>query len=199
MSWTAIVPIKPADERKSRLAAILWPGERLALSDSMLRHVLDLLDAVPSITRVMTLSRQPLAGREDNWLVDRGRGLNAELQHALDPDSSRLMILLADLPLIARADLAALIAATAGDGVAIAPDRRRQGTNALAFDRLGDFRFGFGPGSFGLHRQSAGPRARIVEREGLALDVDLPEDLIAACAASRTIHDLIDSDGLRFG
>ncbi len=64
--------------------------------------------------------------------------------------------------------------------VVVAPDRHRQGTNALLICPAGLIRYEFGPDSFQRHcqiAQQAGARLEIVELPSLALDVDLPEDL----------------------
>jgi 2-phospho-L-lactate guanylyltransferase len=66
--------------------------------------------------------------------------------------------------------------------VVIVPDRRRDGTNVLRLDRkaLENWTFEYGSGSFDKHLSQArshGLRVDIHLDEGLALDVDFPEDL----------------------
>jgi 2-phospho-L-lactate guanylyltransferase len=64
--------------------------------------------------------------------------------------------------------------------VVVAPDRRRQGTNALLVCPAGLIEYDFGPGSFQRHCERAravGARLEILELPSLALDMDLPEDL----------------------
>ena len=64
--------------------------------------------------------------------------------------------------------------------VAIAPDRHNEGTNALLVCPPGLIRYAYGIGSFARHcelARQAGARLEIVHRPGLALDLDLPEDL----------------------
>jgi 2-phospho-L-lactate guanylyltransferase len=64
--------------------------------------------------------------------------------------------------------------------VVVAPDRRRQGTNALLICPVGLIDFEFGPDSFHRHSNRAvevGARLEICELPSLALDMDLPEDL----------------------
>ena len=63
--------------------------------------------------------------------------------------------------------------------VAIAPDRHRLGTNALALRRAAQFTFAFGEASFARHRTAA-PWSAVIERPGLRFDVDTPADLQAA-------------------
>jgi 2-phospho-L-lactate guanylyltransferase len=64
--------------------------------------------------------------------------------------------------------------------VVLAPDRRRQGTNALLVCPVGLIEYDFGPGSFQRHSERArqvGARLEICELPSIALDMDLPEDL----------------------
>jgi 2-phospho-L-lactate guanylyltransferase len=64
--------------------------------------------------------------------------------------------------------------------VVIAPDRHREGTNALLICPAGLIEYGFGPGSFELHcarAREVGARLEICELATLALDIDMPEDL----------------------
>jgi 2-phospho-L-lactate guanylyltransferase len=178
MSWTAIVPLNYGRDCKTRLASLLSPAERSALVEAMARHVLEELSAIPAIGQVALLSpeRPPFAG--DSWIADGGRGLNAELADARArfPGSATLFIH-ADLPLLAAADVMALLAAAGEKGAAIAPDLAGTGTNALAIaDDRAAFAPAFGPGSFAAHR-AALPGAAIVTTEGLGLDVDEPESL----------------------
>jgi len=92
-------------------------------------------------------------------------------------------VLHADLPEIRRADLVLAIHALARHaGVVLAPDRERQGTNALGLRPAGDFQYCFGPRSFGRHLAEAKRRkrrVRVLERAGLARDVDTPAHYLA--------------------
>ena len=179
MSWTAIVPIKPPGDRKSRLAELLSQHERVRLSDALLWHVLDVLGHVPAIAKIVIVSAVPPAGWTGAWSLDAGRGLNAELQAASALIGSNVLVIHADLPALAVDDVEALIA-SAGNGVAIAPDRHQSGTNALAVADVANFSFSFGVGSFARHRVIAGERGAIVCRDGLALDIDFPDDFALA-------------------
>jgi 2-phospho-L-lactate guanylyltransferase len=70
--------------------------------------------------------------------------------------------------------------------VALAPDRHGTGTNALFVRPPGLLTYAFGPDSFQRHlaqAQAAGAATRVCRLEGLALDVDQPEDLAAYQAA----------------
>jgi 2-phospho-L-lactate guanylyltransferase len=175
--WTAIVPFKTAGQRKTRLAPALSPPERDRLALALFDHVFGVLDACVAVGRISVLSevRPTRAGLD--WLPDRGRGLNAELQ-ALEIAGPRVIIH-ADLPLVTPDDVEILLAPARGGG-AIAPDRHGTGVNALALDAGVSIEFRFGPGSLARHQDQAGARLTVVVRPGLALDVDTPDDLAEA-------------------
>ena len=120
--------------------------------------------------------------------VQHGLGLNAGLAQARD-EALRdgvevLAVLHGDLPDLAPADVTALLVAVSGLGpaVAIAPDAAARGTNGLALAPPDAIGFQFGRDSFAAHLAAAGrsgARLSVVERPGLAFDVDTPHDLAA--------------------
>lgn len=172
--WTAIVPIKPARERKQRLIG-LDARERLRLTDYMLDHVLVTARDHALVDTVLLVSDAPHDGVD--WLADAGSGLNGELTAARAMRAERdCLILLADLPLICPDDLSALLETAERYGAALAPDRHGTGTNALALKAGVPFTFAFGPESCGRHAAMVPPLA-IVTRQGLAFDIDTPDDL----------------------
>jgi 2-phospho-L-lactate/phosphoenolpyruvate guanylyltransferase len=180
--WTAIVPIKPAAERKTRLRELLGEAERATLAERMLAHVLTTLCAAPTIADVTVLASELPEGWTGRWILDLGRGLNPELDDACHAIPRQVVIIHADLPLLSIDDVRALTAAAAR-GVAIAPDRHDIGTNAIALAETATFRFAFGPDSLSRHVAAAGARGALVRRTGLAFDIDTPDDLAPARAA----------------
>jgi len=183
MSWTALVPLKPASERKRRLSQRLSPVARAALAQRLFRHVIDRIAATRAVERIVVLSDARPVGLMVEWVRDRGRGLNAEVQAAAGSLTRPLLIVHADLPLLESGDLDALIEAAAACGAALAPDRHGSGTNAVALADARTFAFRFGPGSLALHQARAGRSCRLVELPGLQLDCDTGEDLDIALAA----------------
>ena len=185
MSWTALVPLKHRIARKSRLADSLAPDARALLSERMFDHVIDVLSATPAIGRIVLLAPAAPENWPHDWIMDEERGLNAELAafHASEALSD-LLIIHADLPLLARADVEALLDAAMHSGTAIAPDRHDRGTNALACRAGAMIQPRFGPDSFALHLGQA-PECAIIRREGLAIDVDTPEDIELVEVAGR--------------
>lgn len=178
MRWTAIVPLKAAAERKTRLTGALASCARAEIAADMAAHVVATLQRVNATIRVLSPTREDLPGTE--WEPDQGQGLNAELDRVSRAMAGkRLLIVHADLPLLGADDLAELIAAAERAGAAIAPDRHGTGTNALAMREAVAVGFAFGPDSLARHRQRL-PGAVTVLRDGLAIDIDTADDLAAA-------------------
>ena len=104
---------------------------------------------------------------------------------------ARMMLALpADLPRVGGADLDALVDAAGDGGIAIAPDGRGSGTNALVVPVDLPMRFCFGPDSRRLHGEEArrlGVQPSIVVRPGLGFDVDVPADLASLRSEERAL------------
>jgi 2-phospho-L-lactate guanylyltransferase len=190
MSIWAIVPVKPFLRSKSRLSGVLTPQERAGLSREFLGHALDVLAQVAAITQILVVSRDPAAlalahSRRARTVTEAGApDLNSALRRATQVTvASRaqgVLVLPTDLPFLTADDIGQLIA-TDGEGpqVAIAPDRRDDGTNALFVAPPGLLDYAFGEHSFGKHLElarAAGAHVRVCRLPGIALDVDGPED-----------------------
>ncbi|WP_404476626.1 2-phospho-L-lactate guanylyltransferase [Novosphingobium sp. BL-52-GroH] len=168
--------IKQGAQAKSRLAGLLDLPTRTMLADAMAHHVVSCLHAVDAIDDIRLLSPAPVMAGMTTWMPDGGAGLNTELERACAALPPRpLLVIHADLPFLAVVDLEELLASASRSGVAIAPDRHGGGTNALALNTSRPCRFAFGPDSLARHRL-LWPRAAIVQRRGLAFDLDTPED-----------------------
>ena len=191
MTFWAIVPVKPLQRGKSRLAGVLTQEERLDLNRRLLAHTMDTLTAIPEIEHVLVISRDQAAlalARDYGARTVQEHGapqLNIALTRATivarTYATRGVLILPADLPLITPEDIQTLLArAVDPPVVVISPDRRRQGTNALLVCPAGVIEYAFGPGSFQRHcarARQAGAHLEICELPSLALDMDLPEDL----------------------
>ena len=191
MSLWAIVPVKPLRRGKSRLAGILSQDERANLNQILLAHTLDTLKATPEIEQVLVVSRDTAAlalAREHGARTVQENGaphLNVALARATvvanNYATRGVLIVPADLPLITPQDIRYMLEfANETPVVVVAPDTRRQGTNALLVCPSGLIEYDFGPGSFQRHcerARQAGARLEICELPSLALDMDLPEDL----------------------
>jgi 2-phospho-L-lactate/phosphoenolpyruvate guanylyltransferase len=196
----AVVPFRGPVGSKRRLAGLLDPAERERLSLVMLADVLDALLGVDRVERVLLLTASHEGGPwpEDERLTiveevsgtngagEDGSGLNAAVRQAQQVARSAgaegLLILPADLPLLARADLEAILDAAASAQVVIAPDRAAEGTNALLLAPPDALAPSFGVRSYASHRHAAelaGLSVAIVERRALGLDLDTAEDVAA--------------------
>lgn len=191
MTLWAIVPVKPLRRGKSRLADVLTQDERINLNGKLLAHTLDTLNMIPEIEHVLVVSRdqEALALARDHGartVQEYGEShLNIALTRATvvaKKYSTRgVLIIPADLPLLTPEDIQSMLEKIKDPPVVVvAPDRRREGTNALLVCPAGLIDYEFGPGSFQRHCERAsqvGARLEICELPSLALDMDLPEDL----------------------
>ncbi|MEQ8840063.1 MAG: 2-phospho-L-lactate guanylyltransferase [Acidimicrobiales bacterium] len=176
-----LIPIRSFDDGKSRLAGVLSPEERRALTMRMAARVAEAAGELP--VRIVT---------DDTGVVDWAhelrvgvltvgeKGLNpsvtAAVAHAARVGFTRALIAHADLP--AARDLTVVDQ----PGVCIAPDRARDGSNVMCVPTEAGFVFAYGPGSFALHCAEAerlGLPLHVVDDESLAWDIDDPDDLPA--------------------
>lgn len=183
MKWTAIVPLKAAAQRKTRLAGALDGTEAAALAQGMADHVIATLAGVSAIGSIRVLSPAPGDIPGTVWEPDQGKGLNAELDRVCAALAGLPMLIVhADLPLLGADDVAALLRAAEAAGAAIATDRHGMGTNALAMRAATCVGFAFGPDSLARHLERL-PDAAVLRREGLAIDIDTADDIAAAKGA----------------
>jgi 2-phospho-L-lactate guanylyltransferase len=175
------VPIKRLDRAKGRLAGVLSQAERGALMLTLLDVVLTALRGA-GIERITLVTAETIERNGVEVWHDRDLPWNEALAAAtrelvIEPV---VAFVSADLPNVQAADVVALLAATPERGIAIAR-AEDAGTNAIAMRPPGALRTLFGePGSAALHAraaQSAGLAAAIVDRPGLAFDLDTPEHL----------------------
>jgi 2-phospho-L-lactate guanylyltransferase len=183
-----IVPHRGLEAAKTRLSPVLSAEERGELAAHLLRRVLRVARQAIADVVVITPSaalRELVEEAGARLLVQRGLGLNEGLDQAraaaVAEGIETLIVLHGDLPELGLADVEALTAAVPGPtAVAIAPDKTGTGTNGLALQPPDVIGFHFGAGSRAAHElaaRTAGVAAVIVERPGLAFDLDTPEDL----------------------
>jgi 2-phospho-L-lactate guanylyltransferase len=186
-----IIPVKPLNRAKSRLADVLQPDQRRFLAETMLRHVLETVRAVPQVTGTLVISRDTKAlaiAREYDARTVQESGapeLNTALLRATKVVASwgcnATLVLPADLPLLAPEDITGII--SRGRNVlsmVIATDQSEDGTNALFMRPPGLFPYAFGQGSYARHLQlahEAGAEVNVYRSDRLSLDIDLPVDL----------------------
>ena len=180
-----LVPMKPLEHAKARLAPVLSADQRRALSLAMLTDVvraagaLDVVWVLNSDEDAAAVARAE--GAEPRPDPAPGEGLNASLDAAtaiaIEEGARGVLVLSADCPAATRADVKAV---AIGDGVVMAPDRYGTGTNALWRSPPGAIETSFGGNSRRSHTALAHvhhvPFA-IQPLPRLALDVDRPSDL----------------------
>ena len=157
----------------------------------MLVNTLKTLKSIHEIDTVLVVSRDPaaLAVARDfdakTVLEDGNPELNTALRRAAMVAkayyANQILVMPADLPLV-KANHIKDFLALSGEApeLIIAPDRRKDGTNALFINPADLIDFYYGTGSFGKHLRAAeikGAAIQIVESEELGLDLDIPEDL----------------------
>lgn len=177
-----VVPVKAFRAAKARLAPLLDPLQRAALSRLTATLVVAAAgEAEPYVVcdddEVADWARA--AGAGVVWRP--GLGLNAAVGDAvttvLELGHPGVVVAHADLPL--AHDLAGRYQP---DAVVLIPDLARDGTNVICLPAAvaSGFRFEFGPGSFERHlraARSSGVAVRVVADDRLGLDIDTPEDL----------------------
>jgi len=192
MSLWAIVPVKPLRRGKSRLASVLTEEERTFLNHTMLANTFKTITSIPEIDQLLVVSRDPGAlsmardfGAKTVQEDGNSDSLNSALKRATVVaqlySAQSVIILPADLPMINAESIQILIqAGKKPPVVAIAPDRRHDGTNGLMINPAGLIDYQFGPGSFTRHVEQAKRKQiqiEVAEIPSLQLDLDLPEDL----------------------
>ena len=183
------MPHRGLEAAKTRLAPVLDPAEREALARTLLARVLGVVREACEDVVVISPSEalRPIVEEAGAQLsVQRGMGLNAGLEQAraeaVADGVALLGVLHGDLPNLSPDDVRALLGVVPaqGGGVAVAPDRAGTGTNGLAQSPADAIAFRFGTDSLARHREAAaeaGLPLTVVERPGLAFDLDTPADL----------------------
>jgi 2-phospho-L-lactate/phosphoenolpyruvate guanylyltransferase len=192
MGVWVIIPVKPLNRAKSRLSQVLTPEQRQQLAETMLRHVLSVVQPVTEVAGTLVISRDGRAlaiAREYEARTVQESGapeLNSALMRATQVvarwKGSAVLILPADLPLIAAEDLTDIIemGGRSARSMVIATDQHQDGTNALFVRPPGLIQYAYGTGSYQRHTQlahDAGIDVKVYESPRLLLDIDMPADL----------------------
>ncbi len=182
---TTIIPARPARGAKSRLAEVLDDRARADLARTLLVHTVTVARAVGDVLVVSSSRRMRdlAAANGATPVVEEGTGLDAAVSQGLARASAdgvgTALVLPADLPRLAVADLVELLALVPdGPGVVVVPCQREDGTNALVVRPPDAITPRYGPASSARHvtaAQRAG-LATTVHRSSGFVDLDLPED-----------------------
>lgn len=188
------MPVNTLSETKSRLADVLPPLERAALTLAMLE---DVLDATLEISQWESWVISPdelvleIAARrgaravpeEEPTLAKAIAQVEAE---AMERGAEQLGVLLPDIPLLTTRALTRALH-TLGP-VVMAPSVDETGTNLLIRRPPTVIHARFGADSYRRHLQSAeekGIPASVVDIPELAFDVDVPGDILHLLATAR--------------
>jgi len=199
-SIVAVVPVKNLADAKQRLSPFLSPSRRRGLYREMLLDVLTTLKAVSALAGVMLVTRDhevrefasPFA---DAFLEEPGNdGHSTAVTRAacalVEAGVDAMLQVPGDVPLMTPADVNALLQAHGeAPAVTITPSQDYRGSNALLVSPPDCLPFAFGSDSFYPHLRVARERGIepvIVERPGLALDIDEPDDLHRFAATPST-------------
>jgi 2-phospho-L-lactate guanylyltransferase len=199
VSLNVVVPLK-ARRGKTRLMGVLSEDTRSRLIGAMLAQVCAALrSAGVHAVSILTSDADWVPGGCEH-IPDGGLELNAALGTAArqlsGAGASRMLILAADLPFVTPVDIVALLEAGEACPVVIAPDLARSGTNALLLAPPLLLEPHFGTASFTAHTRAARAadiEARIVQRDGLAQDIDTPQDLQRLLGAGEGAYDFLRS------
>jgi 2-phospho-L-lactate guanylyltransferase len=198
----ALLPLKDLVDAKSRLSGFLRPAERRALAQAMVEDVLAVLAEHPLISNVTLLSDDPsanmlavkygIAHRLESSLDCVG--LNPIIERCCDLLSAQsvepIVVLHGDLPTLTAGDISAVVEALHNErALIVGCDRHKTGTNLLAFEPASRPEFSFGADSCARHCAWAaklGVPVKVLQRSGIALDIDEPKDLGLLIKALRT-------------
>lgn len=185
-SLFTIIPVKPFNQAKSRLAPVLSPQQRAILSRQLLWHTISVarqISQVVVISRSATVRR--VAKQSGAWtLIEAIPDLNEAIRQALAWVSARggktALILPCDLPHLEPSTLTRMITVPQHSPIiSLAPCHRLEGTNALFMQPIGVIDVAFGLDSFAKHQQlaqAAGLSPHIFHHPNLAFDLDTPYD-----------------------
>ena len=188
------VPVKSLGRGKSRLAPVLSPLERGALTLAMFEDVLDATLGLEGWeTWVASADESVLeiaVGRRARTIVEQGRSLRAAIEQIEEEAAGRaaeaLAIVPADLPLVTGAALTAAVH-TLGP-VVLAPSADERGTNLLLRRPPNAIPSRFGADSYRRHLEAAAERdlpIAVIERGELAFDLDDPGDILTMLRSRR--------------
>ena len=179
------VPVKSLERAKGRLAEVLTPLERAALTLAMLEDVLDACMGIPGWQTVVISPDEAVlevsARRRARPLPEEEPGLVRAIRQVEEtfPNADAMAVVLGDLPLLTTEALSK-VTRTLGPVVA-APSGSDSGTNVLLRRPPDVIPPMFGTDSFNRHQDAAELRGvpfGIARGPELGFDLDRPEDIV---------------------
>ena len=190
MNIWAILPVKPLSQSKTRLAHILSQAERAALTQQLLEHTIEVLQAVPQIDQILVVSR-------DETVLNTARQYHTctftesapfELKTAVTQATKyatlqavdRILIIPADLPFLQAYEIQNILnKVSSSESCIICPDEKQNGTNAFILPPSTNFQFQYGPNSYQKHLIEAkrlNLTIQTITTPGISFDLDTEAD-----------------------
>ena len=185
-----IIPVKPFDEGKSRLAPLLAPSERAALNAFFFESTMKLADECTSAATTIVISRsERVLQAARRWGVltvrERGSSLNAAANQATRvaraAGATSILLLPTDLPFANSAALQGIVARGKEPRMSIVSDQSGRGTNVLFLSPPSLNRYWFGRSSYKFHCKAGQASGLVVTEQRsprLEFDVDTPEQYL---------------------
>jgi 2-phospho-L-lactate/phosphoenolpyruvate guanylyltransferase len=210
----ACVPVKEFAGAKQRLAALLSPGQREILAETMLEDVLSALAGATLLAGILVNTVDPraaaLAERYGARVVTEGArdghtgAVNGMARVLAAEPNAALLTVPADIPRVTAQEIDVVVASCpAAPSFTIVPAHDELGSNAVLCAPPFAVPLRFGDDSYFPHVQAArqqGIEPAIVRLPGIGLDIDHPVDLLAFLRArprrpTRTLR-LLEQFGL---
>ena len=185
---TAVIPMKPLIDGKSRLASVFTDQQRGDLVIGMLTTVINAVKGagVESFVIVGGDQRVARVGEDTGgrWVPDPGVDLNDTLKTVFAEiltSGQSALFLAGDLPFLKAADVYSLIRTSGNQkNIALAPAKKDGGTNGILVPPGVDFEPQMGQRSFAKHLSQAAAAEKSVAIEtsdGLGCYLDTTDDL----------------------
>ncbi len=189
MKIYAIVPVKHLDASKRRLASVLKPEDRRALTLAMLEDVLNAIKGSLVQETVVVSNDLSVSELATNagvlYKEEKGRGLNraitGSIKWCLKREVDAVVVLPADIPLVSSIDINRIIEiARNSEPILVLSPSENGGTNALYMRPPDLIPVNYGPGSFKKHikqSRAKGTRLKVYYAHSIAFDIDSQKDL----------------------
>ena len=195
MKVSALVPAKGFTNAKQRLSPLLDIAARRVLAEAMLRDVLRQVLLTKGLEATFVVTGDT---RVSEIATSLGAGVIREQQERGETDAvlfalaelkqrgiQAVLVLPGDIPLVQSDDLELLLEQVSGHDPSqpfalLTPSHDRMGTNALLLSPPDIINLRFGYDSFSYHLSEVAAKGlplRVVENEGIGLDIDEPKDL----------------------
>jgi 2-phospho-L-lactate guanylyltransferase len=189
-SLAIVIPVKPPQEGKSRLASVLQADERCDLNLELMRHTFDQVAPLAEIAEIYVVSksvevlaeaaRRGFKSCSEPEHFELNDALSLAAQQAEKIGATEVMVLPTDLPWLSSDHLRVVIEEFRSMyDVLIVTDRAEAGTNLLLWRQIGTSEFSYGVSSAHRHAAIAGRlNLRVCVRQDrlLSFDLDTPLD-----------------------